>query len=103
MMERDVSDACSRAVGDETVENSFEETVMDEARGLMGVTGRPWVRYQTNTVVVRLECEFGVVYVPLWPNLDGSEDAPTTANLELVKNVFRVASIFIDNVQGSSN
>lgn len=31
--------------------------------------------------------------VPLWPNLEGSEDAPTTAKRGLEKKVLRAASM----------
>jgi len=49
MMEREVLVASSKAFGDATVGYDFDPTVTSEARGLIGMTGNEWARYQTNT------------------------------------------------------
>lgn len=49
MTERAVSAGAGRAEGEATVAWSRARAEMVGARGLMGVAGRAWARYQTNT------------------------------------------------------
>lgn len=49
MIEREVSVGAGRADREETVWKVFERIVMVGLRGLIGVTGKEWRRYQAKT------------------------------------------------------
>lgn len=71
MIDRLVSEGCVILTGDGTVEYLLFLTVTSEQVGFMGIAWRSCWRYQANI---------------LWPNLDGWEEAPATANCFAVKN-----------------
>lgn len=109
MTEREYDDESGSFVGDAVVVCVLLSTSIVGERGLSGVTGSECVRYHANTgeacqlwlFIPRDLFEFGKrdgrqVYrlaVPLWPNLEGSEDAPATAKRGEEKKVLRAASI----------
>ena len=61
----------------------------------MGVTGNECARYHAKTAYVSNQnlCLIAKNMIPLWPYLEVSELAPTTANVGVLKNCFTAASI----------
>ncbi len=78
MIEMAVSVGVGKAEISGTVGCVVDPIVIDGQRGFTGVTGREWERYQRNT---------------LWPNLEGSWLAPTTAKLGVANQALRAVSM----------
>lgn len=74
-------------------------TATAEVLGLIGVAERLCCRYHANTgthfnrVSLARSVHVGFRGLLLWPNLEGSEDAPATANRGDEKKVFTAVSI----------